>query len=288
MSPLDALQAEPKIAYFSMEIGLRSDVPTYSGGLGVLAGDTIKACADLKLPVVGVTLVSRQGYFRQELDLNGRQHARPSPWDPSRLMTLVKPRVKVVLDRRPVAVGTWLHWVDSPTGGRIPVLFLDTDFPDNAPEHRELTSFLYGRDAAYRLRQEAVLGLGGGKMLQALGITVRKYHMNEGHSALLTLELLERFRRPIESVWQEDLVWDVRPGRARAGSAAADRGAQAAGRAGGAQHDVARPQPEPLRERRRQEARRGLPRALSRLRDLRDHQRRALVHVDVSGPGGAV
>jgi starch phosphorylase len=99
--------------------------------------------------------------------------------------------------------------VDSPTGGRIPVLFLDTDFPDNAPEHRELTSFLYGRDAAYRLRQEAVLGLGGGKILQALGITVRKYHMNEGHSALLTLELLERFRRPIESVWQEDLIWDV-------------------------------------------------------------------------------
>jgi starch phosphorylase len=209
MSPLDALQAEPKIAYFSMEIGLRSDVPTYSGGLGVLAGDTIKACADLKLPVVGVTLVSRQGYFRQELDANGRQHARPSPWEPSRLMTLVKPRVKVVLDRRPVAVGAWLHWVDSPTGGRIPVLFLDTDFPDNAPEHRELTSFLYGRDAAYRLRQEAVLGLGGGKILQALGITVRKYHMNEGHSALLTLELLERFRRPIESVWQEDLIWDV-------------------------------------------------------------------------------
>ena len=209
MSTLDVLQAEPKIAYFSMEIGLRSDVPTYSGGLGVLAGDTIKACADLKLPVVGVTLVSRQGYFRQELDANGRQHARPSPWDPGRLMTLVKPRVKVALDRRPVAVGAWLHWVDSPTGGRIPVLFLDTDFPDNAPEHRELTSFLYGRDAAYRLRQEAVLGLGGGKMLQALGITVRKYHMNEGHSALLTLELLERFRRPIESVWQEDLVWDV-------------------------------------------------------------------------------
>ena len=209
MPTLDVLQAEPKIAYFSMEIGLRSDVPTYSGGLGVLAGDTIKACADLKLPVVGVTLVSRQGYFRQELDANGRQHAQPSPWEPGRLMTLVTPRVKIVLDRRPVAICAWLYWVDSPTGGRIPVLFLDTDVPDNAPEHRELTSFLYGRDAAYRLRQEAVLGLGGGKMLQALGITVRKYHMNEGHSALLTLELLERFRRPIESVWQEDLVWDV-------------------------------------------------------------------------------
>ncbi len=209
MPTLDALQAEPKIAYFSMEIGLRSDVPTYSGGLGVLAGDTIKACADLKLPVVGVTLVSRQGYFRQELDAGGRQHARPSPWEPGRLMALVKPRAKIVLDRRPVSVGAWLYWVDSPTGGRIPVLFLDTDFPENAPEHRELTSFLYGRDAAYRLRQEAVLGLGGGKILQALGITVRKYHMNEGHSALLTLELLERFRRPIESVWQEDLVWDV-------------------------------------------------------------------------------
>ena len=209
MSTLDLLLNEPKIAYFSMEIGLRTDVPTYSGGLGVLAGDTIKTCADLKLPVVGVTLVSRQGYFRQELDADGRQSAKPAPWDPSRLMTLVKPRVRVTIDRRPVVVAAWLYWVESPTGGRVPVLFLDTDLADNSPEHRELTSFLYGHDAAYRLRQEVILGIGGGKMLQALGVTVRKYHMNEGHSALLTLELLERFRRPIESVWHEELVWDV-------------------------------------------------------------------------------
>lgn len=209
MSALDPLLNEPKIAYFSMEIGLRTDVPTYSGGLGVLAGDTIKACADLTLPVVAVTLVSRQGYFRQELDAGGRQLAHPSPWDPEQLMTRLPPQVRVTLDRRSVAVAAWLYWVESPTGGRVPVLFLDTDLPENAPEHRELTSFLYGRDAAYRLRQEAVLGLGGGKMLQALGVTVRKYHMNEGHSALLTLELLERFRRPIESVWDEALVWDV-------------------------------------------------------------------------------
>ncbi len=209
MSTLDPLLDEPKIAYFSMEIGLRTDVPTYSGGLGVLAGDTIKACADLKLPVVAVTLVSRQGYFRQELDADGRQYAKPAPWDPSRVMTLVKPQVRVTIDRRPVAVAAWLYWVESPTGGRVPVLFLDTDLVDNVPEHRELTSFLYGRDTAYRLRQEAILGIGGGKILQALGVTVRKYHMNEGHSALLTLELLERFRRPIESVWHEELVWDV-------------------------------------------------------------------------------
>ncbi|MBI3607805.1 MAG: alpha-glucan family phosphorylase [Nitrospirae bacterium] len=209
MSTLDPLLNEPKIAYFSMEIGLRTDVPTYSGGLGVLAGDTIKTCADLKLPVVGVTLVSRQGYFRQELDADGRQHAKPAPWNPRQVMTLVKSQVRVTIDRRPVVVAAWLYWVESPTGGRVPVLFLDTDLADNAPEHRELTSFLYGRDAAYRLRQEAILGIGGGKMLQALGVTVRKYHMNEGHSALLTLELLERFRRPIESVWHEELVWDV-------------------------------------------------------------------------------
>jgi len=209
VSTLDSLTNEPKIAYFSMEIGLRTDVPTYSGGLGVLAGDTIKSSADLKLPVVGVTLVCSQGYFHQKLDDRGRQSAHPWPWDPSRLMTRLPAQVRVTIDRRPVAVAAWLYWVQSPTGGQIPVLFLDTDLPENTPEHRELTSFLYGRDAAYRLRQEIVLGMGGGKMLQALGVTVRKYHLNEGHSALLTLELLERFRRPIESVWHEDLIWDV-------------------------------------------------------------------------------
>lgn len=209
MSTINLLTNEPKIAYFSMEIGLRTDVLTYSGGLGVLAGDTIKSSADLKLPLVGVTLVSRQGYFRQEIDSQGRQISRPAPWDPARTMTLLPARVRVMIDRRPVAVAAWLYWVESPTGGKIPVLFLDTDLPENSTEHRELTSFLYGRDTAYRLRQEVVLGMGGGKMLQALGITVRKYHLNEGHSALLTLELLERFRKPIESVWHEDLVWDV-------------------------------------------------------------------------------
>jgi starch phosphorylase len=209
VSALDALTNEPKIAYFSMEIGLRTDVPTYSGGLGVLAGDTIKSCADLTLPVVALTLVCRQGYFRQEMDARGRQVAHPLPWDPAKLMTLVPPRVRVTIDRQAVAVAAWLYWVQSPTGGRIAVLFLDTDLPENTPEHRTLTASLYGGDAAYRLRQEAVLGIGGGKMLQALGVTVRKYHLNEGHSALLTLELLERFRRPIESVWHEDLIWDV-------------------------------------------------------------------------------
>ena len=209
MGPIEQLVDTPKIAYLSMEIGLRSEIPTYSGGLGVLAGDTIRACADLNLPVVGVTLVCRQGYFHQELDAQGRQHARPDPWDPARVMSLLPPRVRVTIDGRPVVIGAWLYAVDSPTGGRVPVLLLDTEFPDNAPEHRELTSFLYGRDTAYRLRQEIVLGIGGGKMLEALGVIVRKYHMNEGHSALLTLELLERFRKPIESVWDETLVWDV-------------------------------------------------------------------------------
>jgi starch phosphorylase len=208
VSTVNSLTNEPKIAYFSMEIGLRNDILTYSGGLGVLAGDTVKSSADLKLPLVAVTLVTRQGYFRQEID-GGRQLSHPAPWDPARMMTLLPARVRVMIDRRPVAVAAWLYWVESPTGGKIPVLFLDTDLPENSPEHRELTSFLYGRDAAYRLRQEVVLGMGGGKMLQALGVTVRKYHLNEGHSALLTLELLDRFRKPIESVWHEDLVWDV-------------------------------------------------------------------------------
>ncbi|MEW6188113.1 MAG: alpha-glucan family phosphorylase [Thermodesulfobacteriota bacterium] len=203
------LTKEPMIAYFSMEIGIQSSIPTYSGGLGVLAGDTIKSGADLNLPMVGVTLLSEKGYFRQELDDRGRQTEHPVLWEPSKFLTLLSPRITVEIEGRPVLVRAWYYMVKSLTGGQVPVFFLDTDIKENSPEDREITSFLYGRDLAYRLKQEIVLGIGGARMLKRLGFEIKKFHLNEGHASLLTLELLLKFQKPIEEVWDEKLIWDV-------------------------------------------------------------------------------
>ena len=203
------LTKEPKIAYFSMEIGIRNDIPTYSGGLGVLAGDTIRTGADLKLPMVAVTILTKKGYFIQELDEHGKQTEYPVSWDPSRSMTLLPARITLQIEGRDVLVQAWEYNVESLTGGCIPIFFLDTDIEGNAPQDREITHYLYGGDLAYRLKQEIVLGIGGVRMLHEIGFEIKKYHMNEGHSSLLTLELLNRFKRPIEDVWDEKLVWDV-------------------------------------------------------------------------------
>ncbi len=202
------LTKEPKIAYFSMEIGVHNNIPTYSGGLGVLAGDTIRSSADLKLPMVAVTLLSKKGYFRQELDDFGRQTEQPYEWEPSRYMQLLPHKTTVQIEGREVYVQAWQYNVKSLTSGSIPVFFLDTDVINNAPQDREITAYLYGGDLAYRLKQEIVLGLGGVKILHEMGFEIKKYHMNEGHASFLTLELLKRFKRPIEDVWDENLVWD--------------------------------------------------------------------------------
>ncbi len=212
-SDIHEFTAEPVIAYFSMEIGIRNDIPTYSGGLGVLAGDTIKSAADLKLPFIAVTLISRKGYFTQEIDGTGMQREHPVSWDPARSMQLLPPRVRVPIEGREVVVQAWAYRQTSPSGGAVPILFLDTDLPENAPQDRGLTDHLYGGDLAYRIKQEVVLGIGGVRMLHALDFHVKKYHMNEGHAAFLALELLLRFKRDIESVWDERSVWDV--GRVR-------------------------------------------------------------------------
>jgi len=203
------LTKEPKIAYFSMEIGIQNDIPTYSGGLGVLAGDTIRTAADLKLPMVAVTILTKKGYFIQELDEAGRQTERPYAWNPSDHMVLLPTKISVLIEGREVLVQAWQYNVKSLTGGFVPIFFLDTDVPGNTPQDREITHYLYGGDIAYRLKQEIVLGIGGVRMLHELDFEIKKYHMNEGHSSLLTLELLNRFKRPIEDVWDEKLVWDV-------------------------------------------------------------------------------
>jgi glycogen phosphorylase len=206
---IDKFITEPKIAYFSMEIGLKNEIKTFSGGLGVLAGDTIKSATDLRLPMVAVSLLTKKGYFRQELDAAGRQKELPDTWDPAAFMTPLAERVSVGIECREIQIAAWLYVVESATGGRLPVIFLDTDLPENIADDREITQRLYGGDLTYRLKQEIVLGIGGTRMLDRLGFEIKKYHMNEGHSALLTLELLHRFKRDIEEVWDERLVWDA-------------------------------------------------------------------------------
>jgi len=180
-----------KIAYFSMEIGINTDMHTYSGGLGVLAGDVIRSSADLKIPLVALTLFSKKGFLQQKLTPDGWQMEVPDEWDPSKFMKLLPETVTVKIEGRDVGIGVWVYEQESLTGGTIPVLFLTTDVEGNTQEDREITDFLYGGDEKYRLKQEIVLGIGGLRILEALKINVKKYHMNEGHSSLLTLELLK-------------------------------------------------------------------------------------------------
>jgi len=208
-SLINGYAKDPKIAYFSMEIGIHNDARTYSGGLGVLAGDTIRSAADLKLPIIAVTLISKGGYFHQQLEPDGTQVELPAPWDPASLMTLLPHKVDIEMDGRKVHVQAWLYEQKSLTGGAVPMLFLDTDVEGNTPEDRDITSRLYGGDDRYRLKQEAVLGIAGVRMLRELGFEIKKFHMNEGHASLLTVELLLEHKRDIEEVWDEDLVWDV-------------------------------------------------------------------------------
>ena len=183
------------IAYFSMEIALRPEIHTYSGGLGVLAGDTARSCADLELPVVFVTLASRAGYLRQEIAVDGSQVGHDDPWNPAEWAAPLDAMIAVQIEGRSVWIRPWLYVVTCPIGHQIPVLLLDTDLDQNAPEDRRITDRLYGGDDVYRLKQEIVLGIGGVRLLQALGFSIATYHLNEGHAAFLTLELLRRRRR---------------------------------------------------------------------------------------------
>jgi starch phosphorylase len=186
---------EPLVAYVSMEIAVASGVATYSGGLGVLAGDVVRAAADAGYPMAGVTLLYRDGYFRQHLDASGGQHEEPQTWRPDTALEQLAPVVTIRISGRPVAVGVWRYAVVGVDGHVVPVYFLDTDRPENDDAARGLTRALYGGDARYRLEQETLLGLGTVAVLHALGHErVGTYHMNEGHSALLVLALLEEAR----------------------------------------------------------------------------------------------
>lgn len=190
---MDRTQAQlPTVAYFSMEVGLDSSMPTYSGGLGALAGDTLRAAADVGIPMVGITLLHHKGYFRQHLDAWGNQTESPVDWDPADYLEALPTRLSITLEGRQVWLGAWRYVVLGVSGNEVPVYFMDTAVAGSSPWDQTLTDYLYGEDDHYRLCQEVVLGIGGVAMLRALGYKdVQAYHMNEGHSALLTLALLE-------------------------------------------------------------------------------------------------
>lgn len=209
MQAIEPFLHTPRIAYFSMEIALRSEIPTYAGGLGVLAGDTIRTAADLQMPMVAVSLVSRAGYFRQRIDAQGQQQEEAEHWDPAQWATRLNAAVAVEIGGRLVWVNGWLYVMESQLGGQQPVLLLDTDLDVNHAEDRIITHYLYGGDDRYRLQQEAVLGIGGVRILQALGFDIREYHLNEGHSALLCIELLRRYSIPITELRQGESPYDI-------------------------------------------------------------------------------
>jgi len=200
------------VAYFSMEIALQSDLPTYSGGLGVLAGDTIRSAADLKIPMVAVSLLYRSGYFDQRLDPSGWQREEPVAWMVEDVLQEQPRRAQITIEGREVHVRAWRYDVKGVTGFTVPVYFLDTDLPENSAWDRMLTHTLYGGDQHYRLCQEAVLGIGGVRMLRSLGHHhIQRFHLNEGHASLLTLELLEEHaRRSDRSSFSSDDVEAVR------------------------------------------------------------------------------
>ncbi|HET7258454.1 MAG TPA: alpha-glucan family phosphorylase [Candidatus Acidoferrum sp.] len=179
------------VAYFSMEIALENAMPSYSGGLGVLAGDTIRAAADLRLPMVAVSLLYRKGFFAQHLSEDGSQTEEPVVWNVEDFLKEETARITLPLENRRIELRCWRYDVKGVRGFEVPVYFLDADLPSNVEWDRNLTGALYGGDSYYRLCQEVLLGIGGVRILRALGYEdLTRYHMNEGHAALLSLELL--------------------------------------------------------------------------------------------------
>ena len=195
-----------------MEIGLDSAMPTYAGGLGILAGDTVRAAADLKVPLVAVTLLHRRGYFNQKLDAQGKQTEAPAEWKVEGFLTEQEERATLSIEGRSVSLRAWLFEVRGIDGFVVPVYFLDADLPENSEWDRNLTGSLYGGDDRYRLCQEAFLGIGGVRMLRALGYQqIERFHMNEGHSSLLTVELLrERASAENRTVIEQDDLEAIR------------------------------------------------------------------------------
>jgi starch phosphorylase len=202
--PIGETMSKPtRIAYFSMEIAMEQDLPTYAGGLGILAGDTLRSAADMGLPMCGVTLIHRKGYFRQRLDESGWQFEEEDPWDIGKSLKELSPKVSVRIDGRDVHIRCWLYEIHGASGGVIPIHLLDTDLEENSEWDRRLTDRLYLGDHYLRLCQEVILGQGGVRMLKALGHgELARFHMNEGHAACLGIELLHE---EMEALGREEI-----------------------------------------------------------------------------------
>jgi starch phosphorylase len=216
-----------KIAYFSMEVALESSVPIYSGGLGVLAGDTLRSAADLGIPLVGVTLTYNSGYFYQQIAPDGSQVEKDMEWDFGTDFIKLNEKVKLDLQDKTLNVEAWKYEVLGRAGHIIPVILLDTDLPENEPWQRNLTHVLYDANRFQRIVQEIILGICGYRMLEKLGYDeINTYHLNEGHAAFLIFELLNKYKTleeaknhcvftthtPVRAGLEEfnyDLVYDV-------------------------------------------------------------------------------
>ncbi len=181
------------VSYFSMEVALESSIPTYSGGLGVLSGDILRSAADLEIPIVAVTLVYDKGYFYQMLNDNGEQKEYGFEWDYATEFEKTDKIVKIQINKKEVNVGCWFYPIIGHTGFVVPVYLLDTNIEGNDEEQKKFTRLLYDATPYQRFVQEVILGVGGVRMLNALGYNdVEVYHINEGHSALVGYELLKK------------------------------------------------------------------------------------------------
>ena len=186
---------DPEIAYFSMEIALESSFPTYSGGLGILAGDALRSAADMDLPMVGVTLTYKSGYFYQRIGPNGEQIEKEMEWDFSDDFEKINEQVVFQLQDKMIKVEAWKYEIVGRNGHKIPVILLDTDLDANEPWQRKLTNILYDANPFQRISQEIVLGICGYRMLEKLGYkSIKKFHLNEGHAAFLIFELLKKYK----------------------------------------------------------------------------------------------
>lgn len=203
----------PRVAYFSMEFGLNEALPLYAGGLGVLAGDYLKTASDLDVPVIGIGILWQQGYFRQVLDAAGRQTELYPFNDPASLpvQPVTTPngdrlRIPLAFPGRPILLRAWLV-----TAGRTLLYLLDSNDPFNEPADRGLTATLYGGNSEVRLLQEIILGVGGWRLIDALGLDVEICHLNEGHAAFVVVERARQFMQRHGTTFREAL-WATRAG----------------------------------------------------------------------------
>ena len=189
------------IAYFSAEIGISASLPTYSGGLGVLAGDHIKAAADAEIPMIGITLLYKEGYFKQRVDENGKQTETYPRFDFDSVLKKIPEKFCLRLRERDVWVEAYQFTYKSDTKHKIPIYFLDTDLSENIIDDRIISLRLYSGDKDHRILQEAILGFGGIKLIEMKGYdNIATYHMNEGDCSFLTLALLKKHNGNEEKV----------------------------------------------------------------------------------------